>query len=42
VVSVEFDAKLNPKPVEDQLIAASEIVEVMGVKALGRKYQGML
>lgn len=37
MVQVEFDSKLNPKPVEDHLIAASEIVEVMGVKAMGKK-----
>jgi topoisomerase IV subunit A len=34
---VEFDPKLNKKPLEDELILASDFVEVMGVKALGKR-----
>ncbi|MBE0660887.1 MAG: DNA gyrase/topoisomerase IV subunit A [Bacteroidales bacterium] len=36
-VQVEFDKKLNPKLLEDELIAANEFVEVMGVKAIGKR-----
>ena len=36
-VLVEFDKKLNKKPLDDELITAGDFVEVMGVKALGKR-----
>jgi topoisomerase IV subunit A len=39
-ISVEYDQKLNKKPLEDDLIPASEFVDVMSVKAMGKKISG--
>ncbi len=36
-VLIEFDKKQNKKPLEDELITAGDFVEVMGVKALGKR-----
>ncbi len=36
-VLVRYDNSLNKKPLEDQLLNLADIVEVMGVKAMGKK-----
>lgn len=39
-IIVEYDPKLNKKPLEDDLIPASAFVDLMSVKAMGKKISG--
>ena len=37
VIEVEYNALLNKKPIENELIKTAEFVDVMGVKAIGKR-----